>query len=509
MNATRQTPNPSSKSLARRGSLFLSFAIAIALFATAGAADASQGKVLKAANAIPNQYIVVLKDGATRQAKQTAVDGPSVEELAGTLALRHAGTLRHTFTQGLSGFALRMSPQQAAALAEDPSVAYVAQDAWMRIAGSQVNPPSWGLDRVDQRPLPLDSSYDYVNAGSGVDVYVVDTGVRATHADFGGRVDSVSSFTAITDGLGSGDCNGHGTAVASILGGTSFGVAKDVRIHSVRVFDCNGWGASSNLIAGLDWVTSQFIATNPGTTINRPAVVNMSLGMMRLQAGDDAVRATIAAGLTCVVAAGNDAWNACSFSPSGVVEAIVAGGSDANDQFWAYSNTGSCVDVIAPAVMIPSAFNRNDSDSIALTGTSAAAPFVSGAAALYLAANPNAMPAEVETAIKSNATQNAVLGLPTGTANRLLYSGPVVVDDPPVATFTYACARNKTCTFDATASVDDKGIAFYSWTFGDGAIGRGSKLTHRYYGNIKSITVTLTVTDTSGQSTTAQRTLGL
>ncbi len=349
-----------------------------------------------APGAIDGSYVVVLKG----------------ERAAGELAARYSGTVVHTFSHVFQGFSVRMTARDARRLAADPAVSYVQQNQRVRVAGEQRNPPSWGLDRVDQRRLPLDDLYRYPDTASNVTVYVVDTGVRVSHRDFGGR----AVWGTNTVDSQNEDCHGHGTHVAGTVGGTQYGVAKGVRLISAKVFDCNGDGSSEQLARALDWVVANHVSG--------PAVANMSLGGPAPdRVIEDAVRRTIADGIVAVVAAGNDSGDACRYSPSRVREALTIASSDWTDQRSYFSNYGSCVDLFAPGESIASAYNGSDTDWGELSGTSMATPHVSGGAALLLAKNPTLTPAQVATALINDSTKSVVSD-PRGSPNRLLTINP-------------------------------------------------------------------------------------
>lgn len=454
--------------------------------AVSGMAAAQQ--VLTPEQAIPNQYIVVFDDV---QVARTQVAGQ-----AAALARQHGGRILHVYEHGLRGFAASMSATAAAAIARNPHIRYVEQDSVMTIVASQPN-ATWGLDRIDQRDLPLNQTYNYDTNAVNVDVYIIDTGIRATHADFGGRV--TNGFTAIADGNGTNDCNGHGTHVAATVGGAIYGVAKSVELHPVRVLGCNGSGSTAGVIAGVDWV-----ANNHAT----PGVANMSLGGGASTALDDAVRAAIASGVTFAIAAGNSNANACNSSPARVAQALTVGSTTNTDARSSFSNFGTCLDIFAPGTNITSAWSTSNTATNTISGTSMATPHVTGVAALYLADHPSATPAEVGTAVVNNATPNKVTGAGTGSPNRLLYSrfgGGSPTDLPPTAAFTYSCT-GLTCTFDGSGSTDDAGVVMYSWNFGDGQVGSGAIVTHAY-GAGGTFTVALTVIDTAKQPGTESKSI--
>ncbi|WP_084779780.1 S8 family peptidase [Planobispora rosea] len=413
------TPRPRRTLRATTTAALLSFALlgGTAAAAEANAAPAPQpGTVRKpAGKLISGQYIVVLKNG-TATATTTAV-----REQAGTLTTRRGGKVSRTFAGGLKGFTVRASETQARLLAGDPSVAYVEQDAVIHATDVQTD-PTWGLDRLDQRAGTLDRSYTYPSTAAGVDVYVIDTGIRPGHTDFGGRV--TGGVDTVGDGRGTGDCNGHGTHVAATIAGQTWGVAKGADLHPVRVLGCDGSGSLSGVIAGVDWVTQN--ATGP-------SVANMSLGGGTSTALDDAVRRSVAAGVTYVVAAGNSARDACTTSPARVPEALTVGATANGDSRASFSNYGRCLDLFAPGVNITSAWSIGDTATKTISGTSMAAPHVAGAAALHLAATPDATPAQVAQALTGAATPAVVRNAGTGSPDLLAYTGTEAVPEPPAA----------------------------------------------------------------------------
>ncbi|HEX9943144.1 MAG TPA: S8 family serine peptidase [Thermoanaerobaculia bacterium] len=436
-------------------------------------------------NAIPGEYIVVLKEGVTRGPRDRDTGKPSVPEVARELAAAFNGTLLHTYQYALRGFSIRMPEERARNLARHPKVEMVEENGEVHATATQYYPP-WGLDRIDQRYLPLDSTFTYHTTASNVHVYVLDTGLRLSHTEFSGRVSA--GYTAVADGWQLSDCHGHGTHVTGTVAGTTYGVAKGVIIHPVRVLDCYGYGSFSQVIAGVDWVTAN--------SHLKPAVANMSLRGGGNTSLDAAVRNSIAAGITYVVAAGNDNSNACNYSPARVAEAITVGNSDSSDARYWDSNFGGCLDLFAPGTSILSAYNTSDTAAAYLTGTSMASPHVAGVAALYLANNPTASPATVANVLVSKSTKNVLWNIGVGSPNRLVYSR-FDVDDPPTASFYWYCS-GLNCTF-YDSSFDDNGIVAWSWNFGDGTGGSGSVVnkTFPYDG---TFLVTLTVTDTAGQT---------
>jgi subtilisin family serine protease len=454
---------------------------------------------------IPDEYIVVFRDDAT--------DVPS---LAKQMAAQNGASLRFTYTAALRGFAAHMSAHAAQAIQRNPRVAQVEPDRVVTLDATQQYPPSWGLDRIDQRSRPYDHTYNYMATGAGVNLYIIDSGIRASHSEFGGRV--TSAFSAISDGRGTGDCNGHGTHVAGTVGGRTMGVAKGVQLHAVRVIDCSGSGSASGAIAGIDWVTKNRVL---------PAVANTSLAAIGSSSLNTAVQNSINAGVVYTASAGNSATDACNQSPANLPAAVTVAASSAGDLQAGFSNYGRCVDVYAPGVGISSAWFTSDTATFSLNGTSMAAPHVAGVAALYLETNPGATPAAVTQAILDNATQGHMGSLGTGSPNRLLYSRfdgatmaptptpapaptPVpVVDQPPTAAFTTSCPK-AACTFDASASSDDKGVVTYTWSFGDGSstasANGGARMSYVYQAK-GSYVVTLVVTDSSGQAAETRRTV--
>lgn len=381
---------------------------------------APTGEILHAGDpdAVAGSYIVVLKD---------AVAARSVTATADDLTDQYGGTVERTYRHALRGFAAKMSGTAAARLAANPAVAYVEQDRTVSVAGTQSPTPSWGLDRIDQRALPLNDSYTYANTGSGVKAYIIDTGVNFTHNDFGGR--AISGRDTVDGDMDSSDCHGHGSHVAGTVGGSSYGVAKDVTLVGLRVIGCNGSGTYAGVIAGVDWVTADHVS---GT----PAVANMSLAGPADQALNDAVARAIGDGVVFAVAAANNKADACSYSPSSVPEAITVGATTRTDARASYSNYGFCVDLFAPGSEITSAWIGSDSATSTVSGTSMAAPHVAGAAALVLKANPGFTPQQVRDKLAINtATYNAVTDPGPGSPNRLLYVGKV---QPPAQDFSLA-----------------------------------------------------------------------
>ena len=444
------------------------------------------------------------------QAGTIVVFKSTVQDPAGRanqLIAAHGGRLRFTYSHALKGFAADLPIQAEEALLNNPNVAYVEPDLLVRADDIEPN-ATWGLDRIDQRALPLDATYAYSTTGAGVHVYILDSGIRTTHREFGGRASG--AYTAISDGNGTSDCTGHGTHVAGTIGGTTYGVAKGVTLFAVRVLDCSGWGTWSQIIAGIDWVTQ-----------NRqlPAVANMSLGGTASSAVNQAVQNSIAAGVVYAVAAGNNGADACNYSPASAPAALTVGAVSNSDNYQSFSNYGPCLDLFAPGQAIRSAYYVDDTSSVLKAGTSMASPHAAGVAALYLSAHPSATPAEVASAIVSGGTAGVLTGVPSGTANLLLYSNvaagstplpppppPPSTDQAPYPSFTSSCPKGL-CTFDASGSTDDHGIASYTWDFGDGSasVTASSAIVSHAFGAKGQYTVTLRVTDTAGQAGQTQR----
>jgi subtilisin family serine protease len=421
----------------------------------------------------------------------------NVDKRAGDIATAHNGKLSRVYRTAVRGFAGHFSKAEAAALARRSDVVLVERDAPRTIVATQTS-ATWGLDRVDQRSLPLNTTYSFAATGAGVHVYIIDSGIRTTHAEFGGRASG--DFSVIDDGNGTTDCNSHGTQVAGTVGGATYGVAKDVRLHAVRVLGCNGKGTTSGVIAGVDWVTANRVA---------PAVANMSLGGDASAALDSAIARSIAAGVTYVVAAGNDNGDACLASPSRAAEAITVGATGSDDTRAWFSNFGSCVDLFAPGVDILSAYNTSDTQVALASGTSMASPHVAGAAALYLQLNPNATPSDVASALVNNATPGVVGNVGDGSPNRLLYTGFIggTSNAPPVARFVVSCS-GLTCTLDGTSSTDDGGVVSYAWDLGrfPDPTATGAIVTATY-SHASQRTVTLPVRDAAGLTSSVTRTI--
>ena len=407
-----------SGNCARRACVWVIVAVTAlaASVVSSGAADAQTepSAIQTTTDAIPGEYVVTLRP----------TPAGNVPGLARSLAVRYGGDVLYTYEHAFTGFAIATDEKQAEQLARHPLVAAVTQNGVARADATQSNPP-WGLDRIDDASLPLDLSYVYDVTGAGVRAYVIDTGIRTTHSQFGGR--AVFGTDKVGDGQPAGsDCNGHGTHVAGTIGSSAHGVAKGVTLVSVRVLGCGGSGSWAGVIAGVDWVTSDHNANQV------PAVANMSLGGGNYAPLNTAVTNSIKSGVTYAVAAGNSNADACSSSPANVPSAITVGATTNTDARASYSNVGSCLDVFAPGSSILSTWGNSDSATNTISGTSMATPHVAGVAALYLQTNVAASPAAVTAAVLGNAVPNVVTGAGAGSPNRLLQSA-FLISAPPLA----------------------------------------------------------------------------
>jgi len=367
---------------------------------TSSLLDSSQAKGI-----IKNQYIVILNKDA----------GPSID-FAQNIAKQHGAKVLQSYDTVLKGFAIYLPDTAATAFVEamkkNPQVLSIESDTVMKIDATTQSNPDWGLDRIDQKALPLNSAYSYLQTGSGTTAYIVDTGILSTHQQFSGRV--LAGYTAISDGNGTTDCNGHGTHVAGTVGGSTYGVAKNVSLVPIRILGCDGSGASSNVIAGLDWILKNG---------KKPAVVNMSLGGDVSASLDSAVENLFNNGYVMVVAAGNSNADACSSSPARVSKALTVAATDNTDARASYSNYGSCVDIFAPGSQINSSWIGSNTATKILNGTSMATPHVAGVVAEMLQSTPTATPQTISTNLLNQASSNVVKN-PSGSPNRLLYKSP-------------------------------------------------------------------------------------
>ncbi|MBC8088572.1 MAG: S8 family serine peptidase [Phycisphaerae bacterium] len=421
----------------------LSFVV-LSSFVLASCKDSpSAPEIQPRANIVPSSqtssYIVVLKPGASALA-------PAMRNMMSAVS-----TVDYTYSDAINGYAAHMTAATAASLQNNPAVLLVELDAPVSINGGGVqSPATWGLDRLDQVSLPMNNSYSYPSTGSGVSVYILDTGIRASHNEYGGR--AVAAFSAIAGGPA--DCHGHGTHVAGTIGGTTYGVAKQVRLYGVRVLDCSGNGMNSGVIAGINWVTANAV---------RPAVANMSLSGGMSGALDAAVQGSIASGITYAIAAGNSSTNACNESPGRTPLAITVAASSSSDTRASFSNFGPCVDIFAPGVSITAAGLSSDVALATMSGTSMASPHVAGVAALYLSMNPTSTPAQVTAGLLAAARSGKVQDL-RGSADLLLaLPAAVPVNAAPVANFTVSCTV-MVCSMNGTSSTDDNGVTSYAWS---------------------------------------------
>jgi aqualysin 1 len=356
--------------------------------------------------------------GASGKARFIVVFEESVERPAAVAAehgRRFDADVELVYRHALKGYAARVSETKLGKLRSDPRVAWVERDQVVTIDETQ-NGATWGLDRIDQRNLPLSETFSYTKTGAAVTAYVIDTGIRASHGDLSPRV---SGGRDVVDGaLPADDCNGHGTHVAGTIGGTTWGVAKGATLVPVRVLDCSGSGYWSWVISGIDWVAADHVA-------GAPAVANMSLGGGASSAVDTAVKNAIADGVTFAVAAGNSNADACRYSPARVPDALTVGATTSKDDRASYSNYGKCLDLFAPGSSITSAWSTGDGATNTISGTSMATPHVAGVAALYLQGGYQS-PANVASEITSKATSGVVKGLTNrkfnGTPNKLLFT---------------------------------------------------------------------------------------
>jgi subtilisin family serine protease len=485
-------------------------ALALAALVVSGSAWAQQttaenARPYGASLPIQGQYIVVFKQNVSNPTALSA----QLEAQAGAQVL-------HRYQHAIKGFSARMSAQAAEALARNPSVDFVEQDATVSLSEVRIDPPltqtpaTWGLDRIDQSSRTLNNQYTYRYSGSGIYAFIIDTGILAGHGEFGAR--RVSGFSAFADATGDSDCNGHGTHVAGTVGGNAYGVAKGVTLVPVRVLGCTGSGSLSGVVSGVDWVAGQ--------TTMRPAVANMSLGSGFSSSVNTAVAGAVTAGVTMVVAAGNDNQNACNYSPASTPSAITVGSTTNTDARSSFSNFGSCVDIFAPGSSITSAWHTSTTAINTISGTSMASPHVAGAAVLRLAANPTATPVQVAAAVINSAVSGVVTSAGTGSPNLLLQTmaDPVSPINVAIASLTSSTTKSSR-GWAATATVSvgqadsltlvvpgatvtgrwSNGASFSCTT---GTTGACSGSTGTLKNTVGS--VTLTISSVSGQAMTYQ-----
>jgi subtilisin family serine protease len=448
-------------------------------------------RVNAAQNAAPNDYMVTFRD-----------DESDPEGQANGLVKAYGGSLKHVYRYALKGFAVaNLSDAAVEALQRNPRITRIERDGIVTADGSGTESgATWGIDRIDQRSLPLSTTYSWEGDGTGVTAYIIDTGVRTTHDEFGGRASG--GFTAISDGNGTNDCNGHGTHVAGTVGGETYGVAKYVALVAVRVLGCSGSGSTSGVIAGIDWVTGNHAAN---------AVANMSLGGSASSTLDAAVTNSVNSGVTYAVAAGNSNADACNSSPARAAAALTVGATTSGDAKASFSNYGSCVDINAPGVSITSAWNTSNTATNTISGTSMASPHVAGAAASYLSLHLGSSPSAVGSALKQVASTGHLTGLVGSTPNLLLFvgfsqgaeSGGGGGGSAPVAGLSKSC-NGFTCTFTSTSTGT---ITEYLWTFTGGNQASPQTGTGPYtvtYNARETGSVSLTVSNANGSTTATQ-----
>ncbi|MDB2356239.1 S8 family peptidase [Pseudoalteromonas sp.] len=402
----------------------LSFAVLIGL--SAGQTHAAELLSVDTNRAIEGKYIVVFKTPTVLNTQSSDAIADFASTQSANLSNLYNVDIAQEFGGVLNGVVVNASAQKVQQMLSNPNIEYIEQDQIMSVAPlaqTNANQPNaiWGLDRIDQQSLPLNSNYYYDFDGSGVTAYVIDTGVRVSHNEFGNRASHGYDF--IDNDADATDCNGHGTHVAGTIGGSAYGVAKNVNIVGVRVLGCNGSGSNSGVIAGINWVKNN---------ASGPSVANMSLGGGASQATDDAVNNAVAAGISFVVAAGNDNRNACNYSPARAANAITVGSTTSSDSRSSFSNYGNCLDIYAPGSSIKSAWYNSNSATNTISGTSMAAPHVAGAVALFLDETPSLSPSQIDTKLSQRSTKNTVSDAKSGSPNELLYTLDGGVIEPPI-----------------------------------------------------------------------------
>jgi subtilisin family serine protease len=466
----------------------------------------ASSKVLKAKEHISDSYIVVFRETAVgkKSIYSTGNLAADVDDLADTLTYRHGGSREKTWSRALKGMAVHMTAQQAENLANDPDVALVEQDGVVHANTTQTT-ATWGLDRIDQTSLPLDSNYTYTASGDGVTAFVIDTGIRITHQEFG--TPSRATWGINTVDTNNTDCDGHGTHVSATIGGATYGVAKNVNLVAVKVLDCTGSGAWSSVIAGIEWVTAHKTSNS---------VANMSLGGGYSATINAAVSKSIAAGVVYAVAAGNDStttttFNACNNSPASTPNAITVGATDPLDARASYSNVGTCLDIFAPGTNITSAGITNDTATSTMSGTSMASPHVTGAAAVFLSTYPGSTPAQVASGLTQSATLNKVTNAGAGSPNILLYTSNLLPPDltPPTVTLDNLASSTLTGITTLSAMATDNAlIAKVEFYAGTRLLGTSTSLASPYTLNWNTqllangtYNLTAKATDTGGNTT--------
>lgn len=392
---------------------------AVALVAASVSTQAKSDKFVmaSASTGIDNSYIVLYDNNLMSTTSAADYMSQQVSKLQAQFGV----TVNNQWHGAVNGALIQATPEQAEAIAQQAGVALVEQNQRIQLDPLQAQPiqnnATWGLDRIDQRALPLSNTYQYDFDGSGVTAYVIDTGVRNSHSEFGNRARNGYDFVDNDDV--SQDCNGHGTHVAGTIGGSTYGVAKNVEIVGVRVLSCSGSGTTAGVINGVNWVAND---------ASGPSVANMSLGGGVSQALDSAVEAAVQAGVSFVVAAGNSNADACNSSPARATNAVTVGSTTSSDSRSSFSNYGTCLDIFAPGSSITSAWHDSDSSTNTISGTSMASPHVAGVAALILSEDGSRTPADVTAQLVGRSTKDAVSDPRSGSANRLLYSldgGPI------------------------------------------------------------------------------------